>query len=69
MEKKVSIVSSVYNKASWLDRFFKSIINEQYPIACPQCRQLNKRQDLLMCDYHLYEYKNIAFDAGFILFK
>lgn len=30
MEKKVSIVSSVYNKATWLDRFFKSIINQTY---------------------------------------
>ena len=27
---KVSIVTSVYNKAPWLDRFFQSVINQSY---------------------------------------
>lgn len=30
MEKKVSIVSSVYNKAPWLDRFFKGLLSQTY---------------------------------------
>lgn len=35
-----------------------------YPIACPNCRKRNNRQDLLMVDYHAFEYKQVQFDAG-----